>query len=197
MLVSPDSSIVTSGINATSLTPVIKSAQTIKMPLISAPKVFQIILSSEAKVKSMKLQGYTASVIAMKLGLDMKTVNQYLGIAIAATPTTYKSTYVPSKLKSTYVPPKLISTSVAFKSTNVPPKLLSASVALKSTYVLPKLLSTNVAPKSTYVAPKETYTEPTAVTQSRMELTDSLTQLPFIEFTSSKVVNTDIKKSTT
>lgn len=64
----------------------------------SIPESYQVTLSTEAKAKSMKIQGYSVSLIAVRLGLDAKTVNQYLGIT-ATTDNIFKSTYTPHKTK--------------------------------------------------------------------------------------------------
>jgi hypothetical protein len=39
----------------------------------------QVALTSQAKAKAMELDGYPVSLIAAKLGVDAKTVNEYIG----------------------------------------------------------------------------------------------------------------------
>jgi hypothetical protein len=64
-----------------------------------------VTLTSEALAKSLESLGYPVSFISAKLGLDTRTVDEYMGIAIPANVTdTFKSTYTPPK--STYVAPK-------------------------------------------------------------------------------------------
>lgn len=52
----------------------------------------------------MKLEGFSVQMISIKLGLDIKTVDQYLGISAATTGAAIKSTYV--EPKTTYSEPK-------------------------------------------------------------------------------------------
>ena len=52
-----------------------------------APKHDSVQLSGIALAKSLKLRGQTPAQIALKMGLDVKTIDGYLGIA-AKTPTT-------------------------------------------------------------------------------------------------------------
>jgi len=94
----------TSGVNATYFTPVKRLYQPPKMRQVSAPKAYEVVLTTGAKVKALELQGYSVFMISLKLGLDTKTINQYLGIAAAANTATFKTTYSPPK--STYVEPK-------------------------------------------------------------------------------------------
>lgn len=94
----------TTGINATYFTPVKRLYQPPKQSLVSAQKAYEVVLTTGAKVKALELQGYSISMISLKLGLDTKTINQYLGSAAAANTATFKTTYSPPK--STYVEPK-------------------------------------------------------------------------------------------
>ena len=59
-----------------------------KTPSGSKPKGDSVKLSGTAIAKSLKLQGLSANQIAAQMGLDLKTVDGYLGIA----PTTSYST---------------------------------------------------------------------------------------------------------
>jgi hypothetical protein len=69
-----------------------------------AKQAYHVTLTSEARAKAMKLEGYTIQFISAKLGLDTKTIYQYLGLEISANNDIFKTTYTPPK--STYVPPK-------------------------------------------------------------------------------------------
>lgn len=113
------------GVSAAYLTPTVKSAQTAKTAALATPKAYSVELSGTALAKSLKLEGYSPQMIALKMGLDIKTIYQYLGIT-AATTTTAATT-----VKSTYVAPK-VSTSTEPKSTYVEPK---------ATYAEPKALT--------------------------------------------------------
>ena len=158
----------TSGAGAAYFTPVKKLYQTSKAAQSSAPAAYEVTLTAEAKVKAMELQGYTVSMISAKLGLDPKTVEQYLGIAAAANETTVKPTYTPPK--STYTAPKPIN------ATAVP-------------------LPAYTAPKSTYVAPKAPYAEPQPIAQGRAQLTADLTQLPNVQNAAFQLISSAKKET--
>ena len=93
----------TSGVNATYFDPPKRLYQPPKASQPSTSKPYQVTLSSEARAKAMQLQGLPVSLIVLKLGLDVKTVDQYLGITVTSTSTSTIS-------RSTYTPPKLINT---------------------------------------------------------------------------------------
>lgn len=94
------------GESRTYLTATKSQYQTSKKAAISAPKAYTVELSHAAQALSMKLQGFSAFLIAIKLGLDMGTVNQYLGITETAAAGTFKSTYV--QPKTAYIEPAAI-----------------------------------------------------------------------------------------
>lgn len=102
MLVSPISSYGASAVSAIYSTPTKRLYQPAKPTQVAALRPYDVILTSEAKAKSMEMQGYSVSYIAMKLGLDTKTINQFLGIITQAN--TFKTTYTPPK--PTYSAPK-------------------------------------------------------------------------------------------
>jgi len=99
--VNPDN---TYGVRAAELTPAKKSDQAAQTKDISVPKTDSVELSHSAQIRSLRLQGLSTEMIAIKLGLDLRTVRQYLGIVEADENTATKSTYV--KPKTTYVEPK-------------------------------------------------------------------------------------------
>lgn len=68
--------------------------QATKKKEIPAPKAYTVELSHAAQARSLKAQGFSAYLIALKLGLDVGTVNQYLGITETAETGIFKSTYV-------------------------------------------------------------------------------------------------------
>ena len=113
----------TSGVNTTNYTPIKKLYQPPKTVQNTAPKAYEVTLTTEAKVKALELQGYSPFMISAKLGLDMKTIDQYLGLAVTANNSTVKTMYTPPK--STYTAPK-------------PTQSLPAYTAPKSTYAAPK-----------------------------------------------------------
>ena len=101
----------TTWVNAAYLTPAKKLNQPQKTAQNPATKAYQVTLTPEAKAKSLEMEGYTVSMISAKLGLDSKTIDQYLGIAVTSNNSTFKTTYTPPKTtysapKSTYVVPK-------------------------------------------------------------------------------------------
>jgi hypothetical protein len=110
-----------SGVNATYFTPIKELHQPPKTMQFSAPKAYEVTLTTEAKVKSLKLEGSTVSMISAKLGLDTKTIDQYLGIAVTPNIVTFKTTYTPPK--STYTAPK--STYAAPKESYTEPQTLT------------------------------------------------------------------------
>jgi hypothetical protein len=98
-------------VSAAYLTPAKKLNQPQKTAQTSGTKAYQVTLTSEAKAKSLEMEGYTVSMISAKLGLDSKTIDQYLGIAVNSNNVTFKTTFTPQKTtytapKSTYVAPK-------------------------------------------------------------------------------------------
>ncbi len=151
----------TSGVNTTNYTPVKKPSQPPTAIQSIAPKAYEVTLTTEAKVKALELQGYSVSMISAKLGLDTKTISQYLGIAATTNSSTVKTTYTPPK--STYTAPKPINT------TSQP-------------------LPAYTAPKSAYAEPKASYTEPPSLTQGRTQLATALAQLPTIQYAASQLI---------
>ena len=138
--------------------PVKKAVLPAKTAAVPDKAPYHVILSAAARAKSMKLEGYSLSTISLKLGLDIKTVSQFLGIATSTTTTAYKTTYTA---------PKAVTVSIPTKSTYTAPKSMTFSIAPKAAYI---------APKSTYTAPKAAYEEPKATTQSREQLVSALQQ---------------------
>jgi len=91
------------GVTAPYPTPAPRPYQAAKAAEIATPKAYTVELSGAALAKSLKLEGYTPLMISIKMGLDMKTVDQYLGI----TASTVHATYV--QPKATYTEPKALS----------------------------------------------------------------------------------------
>ncbi|MDO9309484.1 MAG: hypothetical protein Q7V04_10505 [Deltaproteobacteria bacterium] len=85
---------------------VAKSKQSSKTDELSAKKSYSVELSGAALARSLKLQGYTVRMISIKMGLDLTTVNQYLGIVETADKTAAKSKYV--QPEAAYTEPKVI-----------------------------------------------------------------------------------------
>ncbi|HBA73571.1 MAG: hypothetical protein A2X82_15630 [Geobacteraceae bacterium GWC2_55_20] len=85
---------------------VAKSKQSSKTDELSAKKSYSVELSGAAMARSLKLQGYTVRMISIKMGLDLTTVNQYLGIVETTDKTTTKSKYV--QPEAAYTEPKVI-----------------------------------------------------------------------------------------
>ncbi len=144
----------TSAVNAKYQPAVRKAAFSDKTAAIPTRQPYHVILSASARAKSMKLEGYSLYSISLKLGLDIKTVSQFLDIS--ATTTAYKTTSNA---------PKTVTFSIPAKSTYTAPKSMAFSVAPKAAYI---------AQKATYTAPKEAYKEPRATTQSREQLVSAL-----------------------
>ncbi len=111
----------TSGISPALVTPAKRSYQALKPTQASASNTDQVVLTSEAKAKAMKLAGYSVAFISAKLGLDTKTINQYLGITATANDAIFKTTYTPPK--PAYTEPK--STDTAQKATYTEPQTLT------------------------------------------------------------------------
>jgi hypothetical protein len=122
----------TSGISAAN----VSSAKSLYQPAtttqISTSKPYQVTLTGEALAKSLESQGFPVSFISAKLGLDLKTVDQYLGITFIANDALFKTTYSPPK--PAYTPPK---------PTYTPPQ--STYVAPKASYTEPQALTQNRA----------------------------------------------------
>lgn len=94
------------GVGESSPNRIAKSNQSSKTAELSAKKSYSIELSGAALARSLKLQGYTVRMISIKMGLDLTTVNQYLGIVETTDNTTTKSKYV--QPDATYTEPKVI-----------------------------------------------------------------------------------------
>lgn len=98
----------TAGVGATTLLTSVKSSNQAARTTLAAPKTaaaskaFDVELSGTAQARSLRLQGYSARMISVKLGLDMTTVNQYLGV----TEPSIQSTYV--EPKATYQEPRAL-----------------------------------------------------------------------------------------
>jgi hypothetical protein len=98
----------TNAISPTYLTtPAKKSYQAVKTTQVPVPKAYSVELSHSAQARSLRLQGFSVLMISIKLGLDVGTVNQYLGISGAAIATTTPPTYV--QPKAAYSEPKAVS----------------------------------------------------------------------------------------
>jgi hypothetical protein len=102
--ISPVTSDNTYRVSATELTPAKKSDQAAKTKDVSVPNTDSVELSHSAQIRSLRLQGLSTEMIAIKLGLDLSAVKQYLGIVEPDKNTATRSTYV--KPRSTYVEPK-------------------------------------------------------------------------------------------
>lgn len=59
-----------------------KTYQAAKTTQPSTPKAYSVQLSGEALARSLQLQGYSVTMIAFKMGVDVKTVDLYLGITV-------------------------------------------------------------------------------------------------------------------
>jgi len=91
MLVSPvSSSIPVRGVRAVGENYPRKSNLGSKSPSGSKPRRDSVKLSGTAIAKSLKLQGLSPNQIAVEMGLDIKTVDGYLGIAPA---TSYRAVH--------------------------------------------------------------------------------------------------------
>lgn len=99
-----------------------------KLSRIPVQKAYHVVLSEAAKAQSLKLEGYSVSVISLKLGLDIKTVSHYLNITASATTVPYKTTY------------SLPKTTLA-RNRFAPPKTLTSTVPRQGTYVVPKAMT--------------------------------------------------------
>ena len=87
------SPIITSQVTSTTApAPVPEKTQTVKTP------AYTVELTGTALAKSLKLAGQNPAQIALKMGIDVKTVDQYLSIKVAtATPTPAPVTPAPAK----------------------------------------------------------------------------------------------------
>jgi hypothetical protein len=97
------------GSGTTYLTPLSTSYQSTKISQNSTPKAYTVELSHATQVRSLRLQGFSSSMIALKTGLDINTVNTYLDITGSAANVTPPPTYVPPK--AAYSEPQTISES--------------------------------------------------------------------------------------
>ena len=125
MAVSAITPFSTSGIGAAYLSPAKSLYQPATTTRISTSKPYQVTLTGEALAKSLESQGFPVSFISAKLGLDVKTVDQYLGITFIANDALFKTTYSPPK--PTYTPPQ--STYVAPKASYSEPQTLTQNRA--------------------------------------------------------------------
>ncbi len=100
MIVSQVTPYGSSGVTTTYQASATKVYQPAKTTALTAPKSDTVELSDSAQARLLKTQGYSVSMIALKLGVDVSTINQYLGIIAA------KSTYVAPK--ATYTEPEAL-----------------------------------------------------------------------------------------
>jgi hypothetical protein len=121
MAASAISPLSSSGGNATYLSPAKSLYQPDKSTQVIAPKPYKVTLTSAALAKSLESQGFPVSLISAKLGLDINTINQYLGITSTASTALFKTTYTPPK--PTYSPPPAVYT--APKASYSEPQVLS------------------------------------------------------------------------
>lgn len=94
MLVSQVTPYGTAGVGVTLLTAVKSTTQTARTSVPAAPnpvasKPYEVELSGMARAQSLHLQGFSAQMISVKLGLDMNMVNQFLGNIEPSVTTTY------------------------------------------------------------------------------------------------------------
>lgn len=101
MLVSNVSAPGVSAIDAPYLARNRKAAKAEQMIGISVIGKESVELSSSARARSLRLQGYSVQMISVKLGLDITTVNLYLG---SSSTEATRSTY--AEPKTTYTQPK-------------------------------------------------------------------------------------------
>jgi len=107
---------VTNGISGTASTPSVTTTpadltpakpEAAKTPAASKPETLEpkhdsVELTKTALAKSLKLSGQTVSQIALTMGLDVKTVNSYLGVSTkAATGTPLPPTTIAPQAKLT------------------------------------------------------------------------------------------------
>jgi len=170
------------GIGATNKRPEENSYQPPKTTQNFGANADQIALTSVAKAKAMELQGISVSLIAAKLGVDTKTVNQYLGVTDTTDNSTPKTTYAPPKSTNAAAKSEATgtteSTNTANKTTtpDTPTTAKTASKPISADITK----TTYTPPKSTFVEPKTTYAEPHALTQDRTKLASALSQLASI-----------------
>ena len=138
MAISPVAPDNTYGVSATELTPVKKSEQVSKTKDISVPKTDSVELSHSAQARSLRQQGLSTEMIAIKLGLDLSTVKQYLGIVEPEENTATKSTY--DKPKTTYVEPKATYTESKATTQSRDQFIQDINQLNRATFAWPKIL---------------------------------------------------------
>lgn len=83
MVISHITPYIVYGVNApTYSTPAKETHQATKTAAPAAPQAYSVKLSGEALARSLLLQGYTPLMISLKMGLDIKIVDFYLGITV-------------------------------------------------------------------------------------------------------------------
>lgn len=92
-------------VSAPILPPVKAAVRSAGTTELSATKAYNVELSDSAQVRSLKLRGFSVSMISIKMGIDVATINQYLGITEPAADTT-ALTYV--QPKQGYTEPKAV-----------------------------------------------------------------------------------------
>ena len=106
MAVSQVAPVSMAGVAALNLTPAIRINPTVKTAVISAPKPISVELSHAAQARSLKMEGFSVFMIALKLGVGVSDVNQYLGVTEPTSATFPTPTYV--QPKPAYTEPKAV-----------------------------------------------------------------------------------------
>ena len=171
----------TTGIEPSYKSPTDNSHQAPKTTKNPTNKADQVALTSQAKAKAMELQGIPVSVIAAKLGVDAKTVNQYLGVTDTTKSDAPNSTY--TQPKSTNAEDKSTTTAAIEpfnKTRTTTADTAKSEKTASNTTKADETKSKSSESKSTYVEPKTTYTEPQSLTKDRTKLTNALAKLATI-----------------
>ena len=178
-------------------------------------KAYNVDLSDTAQARSLKLQGFSASMIAGKLDVDLSTVLRYLGTASLAISTNQSTSTSPTQgnqtlqfTKSAELPTTPSFTvelsgaalarslqlqgytvSLIALKMGLPAATVNQYLGITTSPQPATVKSTYVAPKSTYVAPKAPYAESTTISRDRSQLTQQLNQLPAAQFDWSNLMN--------
>lgn len=155
MTISEVASIRSYEISAAYQTSVRKTTQSVSNTEIQTKHADNVEISSQARVKSLKQQGYSSAVIASQMGLNDKTVQQYLGVLETV------STYSKTKTSSSNSEITGAAEARSLKQGGYSASMIANQMGLGVKTVNQYLGTSESSKSSTFVQPEKLYSEQT------------------------------------